>query len=63
MMRNQESAARTLVMPGEAGVRSDYLITPHVESYESTRTGELITSFMPLRDLLESHTRGMAESS
>ena len=46
MMRNQESAARTLVMPGEVmpgedGVRSGY-VTPHVESYESTRTGELI---------------------
>ena len=28
-------------MPGEEGVRSGY-VTPHVESYESTRTGELI---------------------
>ena len=42
MMRNQESVARTFVMPGEEGVRSGSVVTPHVESYESTRTGELI---------------------
>ena len=43
MMRNQESAAPTFVMPGEEEeVRSGYVITPHAESYESTRAGELI---------------------
>ena len=29
-------------MSGEEGVRSGYLITPHVESYESTLAGERI---------------------
>ena len=42
MTRNSESAAYRLMTPGDEGASSVNMRVTHMETYEGTRTGELI---------------------